>query len=155
MRRSGPLVSENWRVLSAWDPALCSPLNGVGALAQPALPASVGELNQTPTWYSCTGAKAGFVLASGIGWLCTTGAGPDPGATAKVSTLKRPTKVPWALPRPLDCRSPWYQEMPVKGHQELNAGGHEMCTLADSRTERWWPSDLRGPVIPGASPLCR
>jgi hypothetical protein len=32
----------------------------------------------------------------------------------------------------------------VKGQQELNAGGHGMCTLADSRTEHWWPSGLRG-----------
>ena len=26
--------------------------------------------------------------------------------------LKRPTKVPLALPRPSLCRSPWYQEIP-------------------------------------------
>jgi hypothetical protein len=93
-QRAG-LVWEIW-VLSACTPASCSPLNGVIAPAQPAATASFGELNQRPRWYICTGLKGGFTLASGKGPLKTWGAGAEPGATAKVSTLKRPMNVPLA-----------------------------------------------------------
>ena len=44
------------------------------------------------------GPKAGLLVASGIGDECTEGAGAVPGATAKVSSLKRPTNVPFATP---------------------------------------------------------
>jgi hypothetical protein len=36
----GPLRSPNWRVLSTWIPALCSPLKRVTVLGQPAAKAS-------------------------------------------------------------------------------------------------------------------
>src|SRR5579872_5020576 len=110
--RSGPAWSGKLFVLSACTPALCSPLNGVVAPAQPAATASFGELNHRPRWYICTGLKGGLVLASGKGPLKTWGAAAEPGATAKVSTLKRPTKMPLAWPDLLLSRSPWYQEIP-------------------------------------------
>ncbi|MDT5043600.1 MAG: phospholipase/carboxylesterase [Actinoplanes sp.] len=47
---SGPFRSAKLRVLMAWIPAVCSPLNGVTVAGQPALTASAGELNQKPTW---------------------------------------------------------------------------------------------------------
>lgn len=50
MRRSGPWSSWNWRVLSAWMPAVWSPLNGVVVFGHPAALASFGELNHSPRW---------------------------------------------------------------------------------------------------------
>ena len=35
----------------------------------------------------------------------------------------------------------------VKGHADLNSGGREIWTVADNRTERWWPPDLPGGVV--------
>src|SRR4051794_3687251 len=109
---SGPARAGKLRVLSAWTPALCSPLNGVTADWHPALTASLGLLNQMPRWYWWTGSVAGFLSASLIGVVCTTGAGATLGATLKVSTLNRPTNVWAACPDPLVSRSPWYHDMP-------------------------------------------
>jgi hypothetical protein len=78
-------------------------LNGVTVPGQPALAASAGELNQKPMWKVWIGANAGLVAASMP--ECGVGAAPAPGATANVSTLKRPTTVTDALPLPFACRS--------------------------------------------------
>jgi hypothetical protein len=50
-------------------------------------------------WNVWTGFVGGLLLASGNGGaVCTTGAGPVPGATMKVSKLKRPVKSPTPVP---------------------------------------------------------
>jgi hypothetical protein len=75
--------------------------------AQPALASSVGESNHSPRWNVWTGEVAGFVLASGRGAaLCTTGAGPLPGATMKVAMLNLPKNVPSPRPWPSVSMSP-------------------------------------------------
>src|SRR6188472_1180522 len=109
---SGPAVAGNWAVLKTCTPALCSPLNGVVAPEQPALVASAGELNQTPTWNVCTGPNAGLLVASGVGEECTEGAGAVFGAMANVSWLNRPTYSWCAKPHRLVSRSPWYHDTP-------------------------------------------
>src|SRR6266513_2523225 len=61
----------------------------------------------------CTGAVAGFRLASGNGgWSWTTGAGATPGATMNVSLLNRPTNLPAPRPSSLVTISPWYHAKP-------------------------------------------
>lgn len=78
---SGPKRLGKLRVLSAWIPALCSPLKRVTVLGQPAARAPAGEPNHKPRWYVWIGSVAGFIDASGNGGrLCTTGAGWPPGA---------------------------------------------------------------------------
>src|SRR5215813_10728763 len=92
---SGPSSLGKLRVLSAWIPALCSPLKRVTVSGQPAICAASGEPNHKPRWNVWTGSVAGFADASGNGGLlCTTGAAWPPGgcATMNVSMLKRPTK---------------------------------------------------------------
>src|ERR1700676_1858088 len=54
----------------------------------------------------------GFSEPSGKALLKTIGAGAVPGATMKVSILKRPTKRPYPTPRRLVSISPWYQDSP-------------------------------------------
>src|SRR5215468_11459027 len=87
----GPLRMPKLRVLSAWIPALCSPLKRVVVLGQPAAWAAAGEPNHKPRWNVWIGSVAGFIDASGNGGLlCTTGAGWPAGgcATMNVSMLK-------------------------------------------------------------------
>jgi hypothetical protein len=55
------------RVLSAWIPAVWSPLKRVTVAGQPAARASWGELNHKPRWYVWIGSVAGFIDASGNG----------------------------------------------------------------------------------------
>ena len=47
IRRKGPC---RFRVLKAWMPALCTPLNGVTLFGHPAAAAASGEPNHSPTW---------------------------------------------------------------------------------------------------------
>ena len=63
----GPLGLANWRVLSTWIPALCSPLKRVTVAGQPAAKASWGEPNHKPRWNVWIGSVAGFAVASGNG----------------------------------------------------------------------------------------
>src|SRR5215813_1892512 len=94
-------------------PARWSPLKGVTVLAQPPAAAAWGEPNHRPRWYIWTGLVAGLRSASGKGPSSkTTGAGATPGATVKVSMLKRPIKVWLPCPYSLVSMSPWYQDRP-------------------------------------------
>src|SRR5215472_19008845 len=98
---SGPFLTGNWEVLSAWIPACCSPLNGVtiGAVApgsQPMLNGVLGLLNHKPMW----------------NWWVGLNVTVPPGDTEKVSLLKTPRTV--ADPEPVGpaWTSVWYQETP-------------------------------------------
>src|SRR5262249_15107831 len=52
---SGPSSLGKLRVLSAWIPALCSPLKRVTVSGQPAICAASGEPNHKPRWNVWTG----------------------------------------------------------------------------------------------------
>src|SRR5215469_1866365 len=91
---SGPLLTGNCEVFSAWIPACCSPLNGVtiGAVApgsQPMLNGTLGLFHHRPMWNWWVGAY--FVVAPGdtenVSLLKTprTVADPEPDAPARTS----------------------------------------------------------------------
>ena len=113
--RKGPSRFGKFRVLSAWTPALWSPLNRVTAPGHPAFTAATGELNHKPRWNVWIDSVAGFEATSGNGgWSCTTGASWPAGgcATMNVSMLKRPMNFCWPFPSWLVSMSPWYQDRP-------------------------------------------
>src|SRR6267378_1116878 len=58
-RHNGPrLVTSSGRLIIASGPALCSPLKGVGLLtSKPQSFASLGLLNQKPTWNVLVGSR--------------------------------------------------------------------------------------------------
>src|SRR5262249_8322779 len=63
----GPISLPKLRVLSAWIPAVWSPLKRVSVLGQPAASAAAGEPNHKPRWNVWIGSVAGFADASGNG----------------------------------------------------------------------------------------
>src|SRR5438270_9473750 len=102
---SGPRPAAKLRVLRAWIPAFCAPLNGVTVFGQPLFTASVGLPNHRPRWYWLVGWNVTLVDVTAVVAPVWLPPATPPCEIENVSSLKIPRTVTLPLPVAPVCRS--------------------------------------------------